>query len=166
MTLKKSIPSLEAKLGTPEFFTDPFLVYDELFDTCVTLLIAGHETTTSLIANGLLQFLRHPGQSPVLAMHRRVTREMEHGGSVFAKGDLVYFVLASANRDPEFFSDPHEFNIPRPIKDNKQLAFGAGNHFCLGALLRRFPEIHLASEPHWKANVMVRFLQTLPLAAK
>jgi len=171
---------------------------DELFDTCVTLLIAGHETTTSLIANGMLQFLRHPSQltalraepglmkgaveevlrhqSPVLAMHRRVTREMELDGSVFAEGDLVYFVLASANRDPEFFSDPNEFNIRRPIKDNKHLAFGAGNHFCLGAplsrleaeiafgaLLRRFPEIHLAGEPHWKANVMVRFLEYLPL---
>lgn len=177
-------------------FTD-----DELFDTCVTLLIAGHETTTSLIGNGILELLRHPDQladlrrdpslmrtaveeilrhqSPVLAMHRRVTQDMEHEGVHFAEGDLVYFVLASANRDPAFFDDPHTFDIRRSLKDNKHIAFGFGNHFCLGAplsrmegaiafdaLLRRFPNLRLAGEPHWKANIMVRFLQTLPLAAE
>ena len=176
-------------------FTD-----DELFDTCVTLLIAGHETTTSLIGNGILELLRHPDQlaalrqdpslmrtaveeilrhqSPVLAMHRRVTADMEHEGAHFAENDLVYFVLASANRDPAIFSDPHSFDIRRSLKDNKHIAFGFGNHFCLGAplsrmegaiafsaLLRRFPNLRLAGEPCWKANVMVRFLQSLPLAA-
>ena len=177
-------------------FTD-----EELFDTCVTLLIAGHETTTSLIGNGILELLRHPDQladlredpslmkttveeilrhqSPVLAMHRRVTRDMEHDGVRFSEGDLVYFVLAAANRDPAVFSDPHRFDIRRSLKDNKHIAFGAGNHFCLGAplsrmegaiafdaLLRRFPDLRLAGEPRWKSNVMVRFLQTLPLSAK
>ncbi len=177
-------------------FTD-----DELFDTCVTLLIAGHETTTSLIGNGILELLRHPEQladlrqdpslmrttveeilrhqSPVLAMHRRVTHDIEHDGVRFAEGDLVYFVMAFANRDPAFFSAPHEFDIRRSLKDNKHVAFGFGNHFCLGAplsrlegaiafdaLLRRFPNLRLAGEPRWKANIMVRFLQTLPLAAE
>ena len=174
-------------------FTD-----DELFDTCVTLLIAGHETTTSLIANGILQLLLHPDQlaslrenpslvksaveevlrhqSPVLAMHRRVTQDLEYKGTTFAEGELVYFVLASANRDPEFYSNPHQFDISRSLKDNKHLAFGAGNHFCLGAplsrlegelafnsLLKRFPDLALAGDPHWKSNVMVRFLEHLPL---
>lgn len=176
-------------------FTD-----DELFDTCVTLLIAGHETTTSLIANGMLQFLLHPDQlatlrtspdlmksaveevlrhqSPVLAMHRRVTRDLEYQGTTFAEGELVYFVLASANRDPDFYTAPHDFDISRSVKDNKHLAFGAGNHFCLGAplsrlegelaftaLLNRFPDLALAGNPHWKSNVMVRFLEHLPLTA-
>ncbi len=177
-------------------FTD-----EELFDTCVTLLIAGHETTTSLIGNGILELLRHPDQladlrsdsslmkttveeilrhqSPVLAMHRRVTRDIEFDGTHFSEGELVYFVLAAANRDPAFFSDPQSFDIRRSLKDNKHIAFGFGNHFCLGAplsrmegaiafdaLLRRFPNLRLAGEPRWKSNVMVRFLQNLPLAAK
>ncbi len=175
---------------------------EELFDTCVTVLIAGHETTTSLIGNGMLELLRHPHQfrelgsnselvknaveevlrhqSPVLAMHRRVTRETEFRGVGMAEGDLLYMVLAAANRDPAVVNDdPDRFDICRSLRDNKHVAFGFGTHFCLGAplsrlegaiafgaLSRRFPRLRLAGEPRWKPNVMVRFLEHLPLASE
>ncbi len=170
----------------------------ELFDTCVTLLIAGHETTTSLVGNGMLELLRDPVQlnmlreepglmksaveemlrfhSPVLLMHRRVAKDTTLRGHEIAKGDLIYMVLASANRDPEVFTEPDRFNIRRPTSENKHVAFGYGIHFCLGAplsrmeapvairaLLTRFPNLRLDGEPHWKANAMVRFLEHLPV---
>jgi len=172
----------------------------ELLDTCSTLLIAGHETTTSLIGNGMLELLQHPADlewlrgdpdgwksaveemlrfhSPVLAMHRRVTQPTTLRGQSLAAGDMLYMVLAAANRDPSVFSEPDRFNIRRPAAENKHIAFGYGIHFCLGAplarleapiafraLLARFPKLRLAGEPRWKANMMVRFLETLPCHA-
>lgn len=170
----------------------------ELYDTCVTMLIAGHETTTSLIGNGVLQLLLHPDQhrdlqgspelmktgieemlrfnSPVLAMHRRVTCDVELRGVGIPEGDLLYMVLGAANRDPAVFKDPDKFDIRRPYAENKHVAFGYGIHFCLGAPLSRmetaaavqalndrFPDLRLHGEPQWKANTMVRFLEHLPV---
>jgi cytochrome P450 len=170
----------------------------DLFDTCVTLLIAGHETTTSLIGNGMLELLKDPEQmellradpglirsaveemlrfhSPVLAMHRRVAKDVTLRGRQISSGDLLYMILAAANRDPEVFFEPNHFNIRRPVAENKHIAFGYGIHFCLGAplarleapiavqaLLTRFPRLRLDGEPKWKANMMVRFLEHLPV---
>ncbi|MEO6846499.1 MAG: cytochrome P450, partial [Chthoniobacterales bacterium] len=171
---------------------------DELFDTCVTLLIAGHETTTSLIGNGMFELLQNPDQlealranqglmrsaveemlryhSPVLAVHRRVIKDITLRGEQISEGDLLYMVLASANRDPAVFSEPDRFNIQRPVAENKHVAFGYGLHFCLGAplarmeapialngLMKRFPNLRMDGEPHWKSNMMVRFLEHLPV---
>jgi len=171
---------------------------DELFDTCVTLLIAGHETTTSLIGNGMLELLSDPVQmellraqpdlmksaveemlrfhSPVLAVHRRVMKDTLLRGEKIPAGDLLYIVLASANRDPDVFPEPDRFNIQRSVLENKHVAFGYGLHFCLGAplarmeapiairaLLEKFPKLHLNGKPHWKTNMMVRFLEHLPV---
>ena len=170
----------------------------ELFDTCVTLLIAGHETTTSLVGNGVLELLKDPSQmellraepdlmktaieemlrfhSPVLTMHRHVTKDVTLHGRQISSGDLLYVIIAAANRDPEVFTEPNRFNIRRAPAENKHVAFGYGIHFCLGAplarmeapiairtLMTRFPKLRLNGEPNWKANMMVRFLEYLPV---
>ena len=130
---------------------------DELFSTAVLLLIAGNETTTNLIGNGLYALLRHPEQhhrvwtdpsllpqaieemlrfdSPVQLTTRLAKGDMELGGTKIPAGDWMYFVLAAANRDPNPFPDPDRFDCDR--EGNRHVSFGAGPHFCLGAPLAR-----------------------------
>jgi cytochrome P450 len=130
---------------------------DELIGTCVLLLVAGHETTVSLISNAILALLRHPGQlddlraDPGLAagaveetlrydapvqLTGRVARDgLEVGGLTVPDGGVVLFLLAAAGRDPEVFPDPDRFDIRRGATGH--LAFAAGPHFCLGAPLAR-----------------------------
>jgi cytochrome P450 len=129
----------------------------ELLTTCVTLLTAGHETTTNLIGNGLYTLLRHPEQmarlrvdealmptaveemlryeSPLQRNPRRVAEDLEFGGQRLRRGDFVLQILAAANHDPAVFPDPERFDITR--QPNRHLAFGHGIHFCLGAPLAR-----------------------------
>jgi cytochrome P450 len=129
----------------------------ELLATCVTLLIAGHETTLSLVGNGLLTLLQHPGQlallradpalmpgaieemlryeSPVQRQPRRVTEAVELGGQQLQPGQIVMQFLHGANRDPQQFPAPDDFDIRRA--NNRHLAFGNGVHFCVGAPLAR-----------------------------
>ena len=129
----------------------------ELIYTSITLLVAGHETTTSLLGNGLYTLLRHPDQwealqenptllisaieemlryeSPVARQPRRVTEDTVLGGKQIRGGQIVFQMLNAANRDPEFFSDPQQFDIRR--QPNRHIAFGMGIHFCVGALLAR-----------------------------
>lgn len=133
----------------------------ELVSTCVLLLVAGHETTVSLIANGGLALLRHPDQwdrlvadpqlaggcaeealryDPPVQLTGRIAREpVEVGGLPAEAGDVVMLVLAAAGRDPQAFRDPDTFDITRSPDDGalKHLAFSAGIHFCLGAPLAR-----------------------------
>jgi cytochrome P450 len=130
----------------------------DLLATCVLLLFAGHETTVSLISNGILALLRHPDQlarvrdgdlpeqssfidelvrydAPVHFVSRTALEDLEHGGRRFAKGNHVLLVLAAANRDPEAFEDPERLDVARV--NSRHLAFGLGIHFCLGAQLAR-----------------------------
>jgi cytochrome P450 len=133
------------------------LTRDELIGTCVTLLLAGHDTTKNLIANGTLALLRHPEarsrfqrdpailptaieemlryESPIQRGWRRVAVDTEIRGRHLREGDLVYFMFGAANRDPEVFPDPDRFDIGR--SENRHLAFGYGIHFCIGAPLAR-----------------------------
>jgi pimeloyl-[acyl-carrier protein] synthase len=133
------------------------LTEGELLSTCVTMMIAGHETTTNLIATGLLNLLRHPAQlqqlqeepaligaaveellrydSPLQRNRRVVAHDMEFGGQHLKRGQLVLQMLGAANRDPAQFPDPDRLDLRRAA--NAHLAFGRGIHFCLGAPLAR-----------------------------
>jgi cytochrome P450 len=129
----------------------------ELVSTAVTLFVAGHETTTHLLGNGMLGLLSHPGAIELLRNQpelirpavdemarfdgsvprswRIAKREMEIAGVRIPAGDLVLPMLASANRDETFFENPDSFEIER--ESRKHLAFGRGIHVCLGAPLAR-----------------------------
>ena len=130
----------------------------EVLATCVLLLLAGYETTSSLLGNGMLLLLRHPDQyarlrenpdlvgpaveemlrfeSPTHFPSARAAKEpMEIGGQSIAAGDRILACLGAANRDPSVFPDPDRFDIGRT--PNPHLAFGMGIHGCPGALLSR-----------------------------
>jgi pimeloyl-[acyl-carrier protein] synthase len=171
---------------------------DELLGNLILLFVAGHETTTNLIGNGMLTLLRHPQQllrlraDPSLAggaveealryegsvnMVSRVTVEPFAVGEVLIPpGEVLFYMLGPANRDPVVFEDPERFDIGRQA--NPHLAFGAGIHFCLGAplarlegeiaftrLLARYPRLALAdAAPHWRPLINLRGLESLNLA--
>src|SRR6266540_673506 len=129
----------------------------ELVSMCVLLLVAGHETTVNLIANGTLALLRHPEaraslqadpalagsaveellryDSPVQFTSRHALADLEIGGGRVRAGETVVAVLGAANRDPAQFPDPDRLELAR--KPNRHVAFGGGMHFCLGAPLAR-----------------------------
>lgn len=134
------------------------LTHDELITTCALLLIAGHETTVNLIANTALALLRLGHRhhlailrtapafagavieeslryDPPVQLVPRIAREpFALPGIDIATGDLIVLLLAAANRDPEVFADPDRFD---PARGDRHLAFGLGQHFCLGAPLAR-----------------------------
>jgi len=129
----------------------------ELVSTVVTLFVAGHETTTHLLGNGMLALLNsesemkkiqeNPDLIPkaVDEMARfdgsvprswRITKkEMAISGVTIPEGQLVLPILSSANRDENEFINPDLFDITRDSR--KHLAFGRGVHVCLGAPLAR-----------------------------
>jgi cytochrome P450 len=133
------------------------LTEEELINTSVTLLVAGHETTRSLIGNGLYLLLSDKArwqlllddrallkpaieetlryESPVARQPRLMKADTELGGQRLRQGEMVYQMLNAANRDPVRFSEPETFNIRR--QDNRHVGFGNGIHFCLGAPLAR-----------------------------
>jgi cytochrome P450 PksS len=131
---------------------------DELVAMILVLLVAGHETTTNLIASGVLALLEHPDQlerlrsNPALiksaveellryacplgiATERYAREDVAIGRVTIPRGELVGVVLASANRDERQFPDPGFLDIAR--EPNRHLSFGLGTHFCLGAALAR-----------------------------
>jgi cytochrome P450 len=129
----------------------------ELLSTLRLLLIAGNETTTNLIGNGMLALLRHPHElatlradpslmpraieemlrydSPVQAVRRIAMRDFELHGRTIRRGDPVVCLLGAANRDPRAFEEPSVFRIERAA--GHPVAFGHGIHYCLGAPLAR-----------------------------
>ncbi len=133
---------------------------DDLIATCILLLVAGHETTVNLIANGALALLRAPDQlawfrahpesataaveellryDPPVQLSARVALEnAEVAGQPIRQGEIVMLLLSAANRDPEVFSDPDRLDLTRWLTEApRHLAFGQGIHFCLGAPLAR-----------------------------
>jgi cytochrome P450 PksS len=173
---------------------------DELLAMIFLLLVAGHETTVNLIGNGVLALLEHPAEleklrgNPILiksaveellrydgplekATERYAREEASVAGVPIPRGELVYAVLASANRDARQFSDPDSLDLARD--PNRHLAFGLGIHYCLGAplarlegqiaiaaLLARAPGLRLAvarKRLRWKRGLVLRGLEALPV---
>ena len=121
------------------------------------LLIAGNETTTNLIGNGVLALLRNPDQlqrlrddpslipsavdellrfdSPVQTDFRRVLEDCEVNGFPLKQRENIVVLLGAANRDPDVFDRPDELDVGRG--DRSHLSFGRGIHHCLGAPLAR-----------------------------
>ncbi|KFA93303.1 cytochrome P450 family protein [Archangium violaceum] len=176
------------------------LTPDELVSMAFLLLVAGHETTVNLISGGTLALLQHPEQlerlrkepeligpaveellryaSPVEVSTERVTREdITVGGVTIPRGDLVFAVLASANRDERQFKDPNTLDLGR--EPNRHVSFGLGIHYCLGAplarlegqialqtLVNRFPNLRLskpAESLKWRTGVLMRGPKQLPV---
>ena len=125
---------------------------------CLVMFIAGHETTRGGLSGGMKALLDHPDQlalwktdpagftksgveeilrfvTPVNTMARTVAEDVEIGGRHLAAGDRLIMYYASANRDEDVFEAPNAFRIDR--HPNPHLAFGIGEHFCLGAHLAR-----------------------------
>ncbi|MDH6145562.1 cytochrome P450 [Kitasatospora sp. GP30] len=121
------------------------------------LLIAGHETTVNLIANGTLALLRNPDaltrlrtdpdlatplveevlryDPPVQMSGRSALADIDIAGTTIPKGARIRLMLAAGNRDAHRFPDPDRFIPDRP--DNAHLGFGGGLHYCIGATLAR-----------------------------
>ncbi|MBL8329416.1 MAG: cytochrome P450 [Rubrivivax sp.] len=136
---------------------DPAFDDDEMLANLLLVFLAGHETTTNLLGNGLLALLQHPQQlerlrrepalmptaveemlrweSPVNMVARTVREPHAVGGVTVPAGDVIYALIGAANHDPEAFDDPGRFDIGRD--PNPQLAFGGGVHYCVGAPLAR-----------------------------
>jgi len=130
----------------------------ELLSYFALLIIAGNETTRNAISGGLYALINHPEQmallnrnppvmvrpaveeilrwtSPVIQFSRVATADTELHGRPIAEGDVVAMFYPSANRDEEVFEEPNRFDIRR--ESNPHLAFGIGEHYCLGANLAR-----------------------------
>jgi len=179
------------------------LTPDELVSMVFLLLVAGHETTVNLIAGGTLALLQHPEQlerlrkdptliepaveellryaSPVEVSTERFAREeFSIGGVTIPPGELVFAVLASANRDERQFNDPDMLDLGR--EPNKHVSFGMGIHYCLGAplarlegqiaiqtLVNRFPDLRLARPVEslkWRTGALIRGPKRLPVSLR
>jgi cytochrome P450 len=130
----------------------------ELRATALLVIGAGFETTVNLIANGVVQLLKHPDQlaalradpsgwpnavdeilrydSPVQATVRVAGEDTELAGQHVDAGRFVSLMIGGANRDPDVFPDPNRFDVTR-ANARDHLAFSAGIHYCLGASLAR-----------------------------
>jgi cytochrome P450 len=122
------------------------------------ITVGGHETVTSALAAGLLLLIQHPEverelradptlirnfveeslrlESPSQGFFRYALKDSELHGVRIPKGSMVHLRFAAANRDPEQFADPDRLDLHRP-NPGAHLAFGQGEHHCLGAPLAR-----------------------------
>lgn len=129
----------------------------ELLAYYLILVAAGNETTRNATSGGLLAFIDHPSEwerlrrepkrlasaveevlrwtSPIIQMARTATADVELGGHKIRAGETLALFYPSANRDEAVFADPFVFRIDR--RPNAHLAFGVGEHFCMGAHLAR-----------------------------
>jgi cytochrome P450 len=173
---------------------------EELLGTALFLLIAGHETTVNLIGNGTLALLEHRDQlehlrgdpsldrhaveellrfdSPVQLTQRITLDHYQVGDVTIPKGQNLIPLLGAANRDPAEFEEPDRLDLGRE-NANRNIAFGGGHHFCLGAslarlegavaigtLVRRFPDIELAGDPVRRTTFTLRGLEHLPVSIR
>jgi cytochrome P450 len=161
----------------------------ELAIFCLTLLVAGNETTRNLISGGMRALLEHPAQweklcadprlvpgaveemlryvSPVRNFARRVQQDTELGGRKLRAGEYIVLCYGSANRDEAVFgADSDAFDVARPDA-RRHVAFGFGEHLCLGAALARleaqvmFEELALRGPGFSLAGPVERLQSTL-----
>ena len=165
---------------------------DELIKLGILLMVAGNETTRNALSGGMALLIEHPEArqrliddpslipaaveemlrlvSPVLSFRRTATQDTELGGHAIKEGEQVLMIYGSANRDAAEFENPDAFDIDR---NPHHLAFGIGNHFCLGAnlarmelrvafteILRRLPDMQFAANgPEMGCSALVRSVQ-------
>ena len=172
------------------------LTETELYHQCIFLLNAGHETTTNLIGNGLWHLMNCPSEQkklrenpnlipsaieemlrydgPIQLNNRRLVAPVELGGATLPEGTLITIAIGGANRDPAEFPDPDRFDVAR--KPNRHVAFGHGDHVCVGMnvarmegriafkkLLERFTLIELNGPPERDRRVRFRGFRRLPV---
>ena len=160
------------------------------------LLAAGSETTTNLVGNAMAALAENPEtlervradrslvpqlveeslrfDSPVQMLMRLTTEDVELGGQEIAKGSMVMLLLGSANRDEGRFENADRFDIDRDT--NGHVAFGFGNHFCLGAslarlegrialetLIDRLPDYEITAPVEVHGSFLIRGPAALPL---
>ncbi|MEE9415366.1 MAG: cytochrome P450, partial [Acidimicrobiales bacterium] len=153
----KSDPGLVAELLELEV-DGRSLTDEELLGFCTLFIIAGHETTTKMVANAVELLSHHPEQQAAVAadldlvpglieevlrfhnstqyMHRTLTRDTEIHGQAMLAGQSVLLLVGAANHDErEFGASAEEFDIERT--PDRHLGFGYGAHFCMGAALAR-----------------------------
>jgi cytochrome P450 len=186
---------LASLLANAEIDGEPMGMMETLGYYLITFS-AGHDTTKNALVGGMRALLENPEQvarlgrspelldsaveevvrwsSPVNHMKRKVTRDYELRGQKLRAGDWLVMFYASANRDEEVFDSPFDFCIDR--KPNPHLAFGIGEHFCLGAnlarrsqrallaeLAQRMEWAELAGEPEQIHSAFVVGLKKLPM---
>jgi cytochrome P450 len=172
------------------------LTEKELYHQCIFLLNAGHETTTNLIGNGVRALLDNPAQlerlradaalvptaveemlrydGPIQLNNRRLGAPLALSGGTLSEGTLITIGIGAANHDPAQFAEPGRFDAGR--KPNRHLAFGQGDHVCVGMnvarmegrialsrLLGRFKRIELAGTPERDRRVRFRGFRKLPV---
>jgi cytochrome P450 len=172
------------------------LTEEEILVFCQLLLAAGNETTRNATSGGMLALVENPDQrarlladpslipsaveeilryvSPVMHMARLTTRATEVGGRPIRAGEWVIIWYPSANRDEAVFPDPNRFDVGRT--PNEHLAFGFGEHFCLGAglarlelrvmfeeALRRLPDLELAGPVERLHATILRVIKRMPV---
>ena len=174
------------------------LTQGDILMFCMVLLVAGNETTRNLISGGALALLEHPDQkqrlvderelipnaveemlrwvTPVMNFVRRATTDTELRGRKIANGDYIALFYGSANRDEEVFGDDADvFDIGRE-NASQNLAFGHGEHLCMGAplarlearvmfeeLLARFPNLELAAPVQRLPSVLINGIVEMPV---
>jgi cytochrome P450 len=171
---------------------------DQILMWCLTLLVAGNETTRHLLSGGVQALAAHPDQraglaadpslipqaveemlrwvTPIQAMGRTAVTDLDVGGQQIAQGDYLVMMYASGNRDERAWGpDAGRFDVSRPVSP-AHVAFGFGEHLCLGAPLARlearvFWEELLARYPHYEVvgpaqmahSTLVRGATRMPL---
>jgi cholest-4-en-3-one 26-monooxygenase len=173
------------RLSEPEF--------DSFF---LLLAVAGNETTRNLISGGMRALIEHPEErarvladpslmptaieellrwvSPLIHFRRTATRDVTMHGRPIREGDKVVIFYPSANRDEAVFRAPERFDVSRT--PNEHLAFGIGEHFCLGAnlarleirlifeeLLRRLPDLELAGSVRRLRSNFINGIKSMPV---
>ena len=163
---------------------------------CFLLILAGNETTRNAMSGGLLAFFENPGErerlrehpefidtaveeivryvSPVMHMARVALSDYVVGGQEIKKGERVVMWYPSVNRDESIFPDGDVFNITR--SPNEHLAFGIGEHFCLGAgfarlelkilfeeMFRRFPDMQMNGDAERLRSSFIGGIKHLPV---